>query len=125
LFAKPSPLNINLSSDRFSMFNKERDIFLALDQKLEKLVLEKAKLAAALRSPQHEDFVEASIRQFCATANARLQACADFDAKRQFLVDYVERVIYNRYNVTIVGSVPVQSVSGEPSCNFGLRARST
>ena len=27
LFAKPSPLNINLSSDRFSMFNKERDIF--------------------------------------------------------------------------------------------------
>jgi hypothetical protein len=29
LFAKPSPLNINLSSDRFSMFNKERDIFRA------------------------------------------------------------------------------------------------
>jgi hypothetical protein len=25
LLAKPSPLNINLSSDRFSMFNKERD----------------------------------------------------------------------------------------------------
>jgi hypothetical protein len=30
LFAKPSPLNINLSSDRFSMFNKERDIFLGI-----------------------------------------------------------------------------------------------
>ena len=28
MFAKPSSLNINLSSDRFSMFNKERDIFL-------------------------------------------------------------------------------------------------
>ena len=26
LFAKPTPLNINLGSDRFSMFNKERDI---------------------------------------------------------------------------------------------------
>ena len=26
LFAKPTPLNIDLSSDRFSMFNKERDI---------------------------------------------------------------------------------------------------
>jgi hypothetical protein len=26
LLAKPSPLNINLGSDRFSMFNKERDI---------------------------------------------------------------------------------------------------
>jgi hypothetical protein len=26
LLAKPTPLNINHSSDRFSMFNKERDI---------------------------------------------------------------------------------------------------
>ena len=26
LFAKPTPLNINFGSDRFSMFNKERDI---------------------------------------------------------------------------------------------------
>jgi hypothetical protein len=26
LFTKPTPLNINLGSDRFSMFNKERDI---------------------------------------------------------------------------------------------------
>ena len=69
----------------------------ALDEKLERLVREKAKLAAALRSPQHEDFVDASIRQFCATANARLQASADFDAKRQFLVDHFERVIYNHY----------------------------
>jgi hypothetical protein len=25
LFTKPTPLNINLGSDRFSMFNKERD----------------------------------------------------------------------------------------------------
>jgi hypothetical protein len=26
LFAKPTPLNINLGSDRFAMFNKKRDI---------------------------------------------------------------------------------------------------
>jgi hypothetical protein len=36
----------------------------ALDKKLERLGREKAKLAAALRSPQQEDFVDASIRQF-------------------------------------------------------------
>jgi hypothetical protein len=95
----------------------------ALDEKLERLVREKAKLAAALRSPQHEDFVEASIRQFSATANARLQASADFDTKRQFLVDHVERVIYNRYNVTIVGSVPVQSSSGETKLLFRIEGK--
>jgi hypothetical protein len=27
LLAKPTPLNINLGSDRFAKFNKKRDIF--------------------------------------------------------------------------------------------------
>jgi hypothetical protein len=30
LLAKPTQLNINLSSDRFAMFNKQRDITLCL-----------------------------------------------------------------------------------------------
>jgi hypothetical protein len=67
--------------------------------------------------------VEASIRQFFATANARLQASADFDAKRQFLLDHVERVIYNPYSVTIVGSVPVQSASGETKLLFRIEGK--
>jgi hypothetical protein len=92
----------------------------ALDRDLERLTREKAKLAAALRSPLHEDFVDASIRQFCASARARFEACADFDAKRQFLVDHVGRVIYHRYKVTIVGSVPVQSASGETKLQFRI-----
>jgi hypothetical protein len=73
-----------------------------------------------LRSPQHEDFVDASIRQFCASASARFQECSDFDAQRQFLADHVERVIYNRYKITIAGSVPVQSASGETKLQFRI-----
>jgi hypothetical protein len=80
----------------------------------------KAELIAALRSPQYEDFVDASIRQFCARAKARLQECADFDAKRQFLLGHVERVIYNRYKVTLVSSVPVQSTSGDTKLQFRI-----
>jgi hypothetical protein len=86
-------------------------------------VREKAKLAAALRSPQQEDFVDASVRQFCATANARLQACVDFDNKRRFLVGHVERVIYRRYDVTIVGSVPLQSASGDTMLPFRIEGK--
>jgi hypothetical protein len=73
-----------------------------------------------LRSPLHEDFVDASIRQFCASAKARFEECADFDAKRQFLLGHVERVIYNRYKIAIAGSVPVQSASGETKLQFGI-----
>jgi hypothetical protein len=86
-------------------------------------VREKAKLAAALRSPQQEDFVDASIRQFCANANARLQACADFDDKRQFLIGHVERAIYNRYDIAIVGSVPVQAASGDARLPFRIEGK--
>jgi hypothetical protein len=73
-----------------------------------------------LQSPQHEDFVDANIRQFCTSARARFKACADFDAKRQFLVDHVERVIYNRYKVAIAGAVPVQSASGDTKLPFRI-----
>jgi hypothetical protein len=47
-------------------------------------------------------------------------ACLDFDAKREFLGGHIERVIYNRYKVTIVGSVPVQSASGETKLKFRI-----
>jgi hypothetical protein len=93
----------------------------ALDEKLERLVRAKAELAGALRPTHHEHFVDASIRQFCATAKARLQACSDFDTNRQFLVDHVERVTYNRYHVTIVGSIPVRTESAESKLTFRIR----
>jgi hypothetical protein len=50
----------------------------------------------------------------------RFQECADFDAKRQFLVRHVERVIYDRYKVRIAGSIPVQSASGETKVQFRI-----
>ena len=92
----------------------------ALDSDLKRLTREKTELVAALQSPQHEDFVDASVRQFCASAKARFQACADFDAQRQFLVDHVERVIYDHYKVTIAGSVPVQAASGDSKLPFRI-----
>jgi hypothetical protein len=92
----------------------------ALDAELERLRREKAALAAALRSPQQEDFMDASIRQFCATANARLLACSDFDSKREFLAGHIEKVTYNRYHVTITGSVPVQTAKGETKLQFRI-----
>jgi hypothetical protein len=92
----------------------------AVDDKQARLTRTKAELVAAMRYPHQEDFVDASIRQFCATGNARLVTCTDFDTKRQFLKDYVERVIFNRYLITITGSVPVRLASGETTLRFRI-----
>jgi hypothetical protein len=42
---------------------------------------------------------------------------------KRLLVDHVERVIYNRYSVTIVGSVPVQSATGETKLQFRIEGK--
>jgi hypothetical protein len=52
-----------------------------------------------------------------------LQACADLDDKRRFLLGHVERVIYNRYDVTIVGFVPLQAASGEAKLPFRIEGK--
>jgi hypothetical protein len=87
----------------------------ALDGELDRLMREKTEIVKGMRFPQHDEFVSLSIRQFCANAQARFEVCTDFDTRRQFLVDHVERVIYNHSKVTIVGSVPLASVSAATS----------
>jgi hypothetical protein len=42
--------------------------------------------------------------------SGRFEKAVDFDAKRQFLLDHVEKVIYDRYHVVVIGSVPVKPV---------------
>jgi hypothetical protein len=113
--------------DRYAADQMTNDEYIAanraLDERLERLVRTKAKLVTALRPTHHEDLVDASVRQFCATAKARLQACSDFDANRQFLIAHVERVIFNRYDVTIVGSIPVRTPSGETGLAFRIEGK--
>jgi hypothetical protein len=50
-----------------------------------------------------------SIRQFCDGARVRFEHCTTFDDKRQFLDKHVERIIYDRYRVTVIGSVPIKT----------------
>jgi hypothetical protein len=45
--------------------------------------------------------------------------CTDEDSKRSFLLDHIERVIYDHYEVTIIGSVPVQTTTGTSKLRAG------
>jgi hypothetical protein len=95
-----------------------------LDGELDRLMREKAGIVKGMRFPQHDEFVGISIRQFCANAQARFEGCTDFDTRRQFLVDHVERVIYNHSKVTIIGSVPVASISaGQTKLQFRIEGQ--
>jgi hypothetical protein len=83
---------------------------IVLDQELRRLT---AKRAALLPVLHNVDAVGASVRYFCETARARLENCHDFESKRQFLADYIGRVVYTRYKVTVRGLVPIMRKAGE------------
>ncbi len=54
------------------------------------------------------DMVEHSIREYCGRTKERFEQCSTFDMTRQFLVDHIQRIIYLRSKVTILGSAPVK-----------------
>jgi hypothetical protein len=68
----------------------------------------KAQIARELEAAAANDLVELSIREYCENAKGRFAKCSTFDMTRQFLVDHIQRIVYMRSKVTILGSVPVK-----------------
>jgi len=71
------------------------DANVSLDKELHALKLKKAEFVQGLPL-LHKESVGLSIRQFCEIARAGFEHCTTFDDKRQFLVEQVEGVIYDR-----------------------------
>jgi hypothetical protein len=80
----------------------------AIDEGIVRLRREKEGLLSASREAGQASAVGASVQQFCATARARFEACPDLDAKRAFLRDHVERIVFDHGKVAVLGSLPAQ-----------------
>jgi uncharacterized protein YqgQ len=77
----------------------------ALDRELNVLKRTKSGLGATQRLNRRAE-IDVRIRQYCERVRARFERCCDFDARRHFLIDHIERVIYHPRNVVLVGSIP-------------------
>ena len=84
-----------------------------LDAKLARLKREKREIAASVLPLDAETVLDASIRTFCEDAKATFNASADPDVRRAFLAGRIERIIYRKYQVTIVGAVPLPPIDGD------------
>jgi Recombinase len=89
---------------------------IALDKELDQLKQKKTAIAEA-QAPNGFEEVDDAIRQFCDRAATRLGRCTEFDSKRRFLLDHIEKIIYHRDKVTLIGCVPIelkeaQSITG-------------
>jgi hypothetical protein len=77
----------------------------ALDRELAALKRARADVAATQRLSKRTE-LDVRVRQFCERARACFERCDDFDTRRQFLLDHIERVVYHPRSVELIGSVP-------------------
>jgi hypothetical protein len=84
-------------------------------------------IAAGVPPLDAETVLDSSIHTFCEDAKAKFNALADPDASRAFLAGRIERIIYRKRQVTIVGAAPLPSIAGMRSGrrHFGSQGRST
>jgi hypothetical protein len=87
---------------------------ITLDHEIQRLKKRKARIETQLQAAAANDLVEQSIREYCARAKERFAQCTAFDVTRQFLLDHVERIVYNRSKVTLIGSLPVRRGTFQP-----------
>jgi len=49
---------------------------------------------------------DAAVVRYCSGARARFAQCSETRSKRQFLLDYIEKVVFVNYKVSIHGRIP-------------------
>jgi site-specific DNA recombinase len=67
--------------------------------------------------------IDGALAQYCAGARNRFEHCSDFASTRQFLLDYVEKIVLSPDGIAIVGRVPLGT--GEQSLPFRIETAIT
>jgi hypothetical protein len=80
---------------------------LEYDNETNELKRQRAGLIGRIPLVHKTEVINTSINQFCEMARVRLSECKDFPTKRQFLLDYVEKIIFLNDKVSLFGSVPI------------------
>lgn len=55
-----------------------------------------------------KEIIDTSMRQYCDGAGIKFEKATNFEIKRQFLQEYIEKIVYWNDKVELHGSVPVK-----------------
>ncbi len=86
---------------------------LEYDNKINELKLERSQLLKKIPLLHKKDEVEVRLAEFCEGARLRFEQCKDFSTYRQFFLDYVDKIIYQKDAFRIYGHVSVGSSESE------------
>lgn len=98
-------------TDLYAAEELERDAYVAksrtYDNELLTLTNRKTEILRQLPLFRKTALVDMAIQEYCETAKLRYKHSVDFETKRQFLLDYVEKIVYQNDKIVLHGAVPV------------------
>lgn len=94
-----------ISRETYSEKGKE------LDKLVEDLRLRKQDLLNNIPLLNKEDLIEDCIKKFCLDAKLRFTKANDFDTQRQFILDYLDKIVIYNEKFELHGSVDIKDSS--------------
>jgi site-specific DNA recombinase len=106
----------DLSRETYVEKNRE------LDAEME-VLRDRSKELMIMTARYETTVIDGALAQYCAGARNRFEQCSDFASTRQFLLDYVDKIVLSHDNVAIVGLIPLGV--GEQSLPFRIETAIT
>lgn len=77
------------------------------DEEIKTNGLEKLEIIKRIPVLYKEHIIDFSIKQYCENIRLRFEKCIDFQSKRNFLLNFVDRIIHESNRVTLYGLIPI------------------
>lgn len=77
------------------------------DNEITALTQRKATILQQIPLFRKRSLIDEAIEQYCETARLRYRKAVDFETKRQFLLDHVEKIMFWNDKIVLHGQVPV------------------
>jgi len=104
----------NLDKDSYAKKNIE------LDKEMERLLLERQGISKQIPIIHKDQEVDLAIKQYCQNIRLRYEKCNDFDTKRQFCLDFIDKIIHRSDGFTLYGHVPVGEMADKIKLEFKI-----
>jgi site-specific DNA recombinase len=103
--------------DLYAVGDLDRDLYarrcLRYDHQISQAEAQRDELVKRIPLLHNSHLIEISVRQYVEAVKAQLENATDFDTKRQFLLDHINRAVYANDRVALYGTVPVNLPSRE------------
>lgn len=113
--------------DLYAVGDLDRDVYarrcLRYDNQISQAETRRGELVKHVPILHNPHMIDVSVRQYVEAVRARLENTTDFDTKRQFLLDHIDRVVYANDRTVLYGSVPVIPPSRETPGQPGERPK--